>query len=119
MLSCLKERVGEVLLPGDGFSVDTDDTISLTEHAKPDKVLCGPGLRRSGDRLLVCKSGVLRHKPPNVFWVDSQQRRVSPVRTSLVEALFNTQQSYSSNKLNSSHVCVVKRYCCVSLFGLK
>lgn len=76
MFSSLKEKVGEVLLPGDEFSFDTDDTISLTEHTKPEKVLCGPGLRRSGDRLVVCKSGVLRHKQPNVFWIDSQQRRV-------------------------------------------
>ncbi|XP_029020647.1 exosome complex component RRP40 [Betta splendens] len=80
MLSSLKDRVGAVLLPGDGFSLDTDDTISLTEQAKPDKVLCGPGLRRSGARLVACKSGVLRHKLPNVFWVDSQQRRYVPAK---------------------------------------
>lgn len=72
----LKEKVGQVLLPGDEFSPETDDTISLTDHVKPEKVVCGPGLRRSGDRLVVCKSGVLRHKQPNMFWIDSQQRRV-------------------------------------------
>lgn len=76
MVSSLKNKVGEVLLPGDEFSFDTDDTISLTEHVRPEKVVCGPGLRRSGDRLLVCKSGVLRHKQPNMFWIDSQQKRV-------------------------------------------
>lgn len=80
MLSLLKEKVGSVLLPGDGFCLDSDDTISLTERGRPEKALCGPGLRRSGARLLVCKSGVLRHKAPNVFWIDSQQRRVSPAR---------------------------------------
>lgn len=78
MFSTLKDKVGEVLLPGDEFSCETDDTISLTDHVKPEKVVCGPGLRRSGDRLVVCKSGVLRHKQPNVFWIDSQQRRVRP-----------------------------------------
>lgn len=76
MFSGLKDKVGEVLLPGDEFSFQTDDTISLTDTVKPEKVVCGPGLRRSGDRLLVCKSGVLRHKQPNTFWIDSQQRRV-------------------------------------------
>lgn len=76
MFSGLKEKVGDVLLPGDEFSFGTDDTICLTEHVKPEKVVCGPGLRRSGDRLVVCKSGVLRHKQPNMFWIDSQQRRV-------------------------------------------
>lgn len=76
MFSCLKDKVGEVLLPGDDFSFRADDTISLTDPVKPEKAVCGPGLRRSGDRLVVCKSGVLRHKQPNMFWIDSQQRRV-------------------------------------------
>ncbi|XP_040029307.1 exosome complex component RRP40 [Gasterosteus aculeatus] len=80
MSSALRDRTGEVLLPGDEFSFDTDDTISLTGPVKPEKVVCGPGLRRSGDRLLVCKSGVLRHKPPNMFWMDSQQRRYVPAK---------------------------------------
>lgn len=77
MLRSLTEKVGQVLVPGDEFSCQADGTISLTEPARPEKVLCGPGLRRSGDRLLVCKSGVLRHKEPNMFWMDSQQKRVS------------------------------------------
>ncbi|KAM8908906.1 exosome complex component RRP40 [Spinachia spinachia] len=80
MCSALRNRTGEVLLPGDEFSFDTDDTISLTGPVKPEKVVCGPGLRRSEDRLLVCKSGVLRHKPPNLFWMDSQQRRYVPAK---------------------------------------
>lgn len=47
------------------------------------RVVCGPGLRRCGDRLLVTKCGRLRHKEPGggsgggVYWVDSQQKRVS------------------------------------------
>ncbi|XP_075994443.1 exosome complex component RRP40 isoform X2 [Genypterus blacodes] len=80
MYLCLKQRVGDVLLPGDEFSSAAEETISLTEAAKADKVVCGPGLRRSGARLLVCKSGVLRHKQPNMFWIDSQQRRYVPTK---------------------------------------
>ncbi|XP_049898789.1 exosome complex component RRP40 [Epinephelus moara] len=80
MFSGLKDKVGDVLLPGDEFSFETDDVISLTDHAKPEKVVCGPGLRRSGDRLVVSKSGVLRHKQPNMFWIDSQQRRYVPAK---------------------------------------
>lgn len=76
MFSSVQDKVGDVLLPGDEFPFDTDDTICLTEPVKPEKVVCGPGLRRSGARLVVCKSGVLRHKHPNTFWIDSQQRRV-------------------------------------------
>lgn len=87
MLRSLTEKVGQVLVPGDHFSCGSDETdaavIPLTEASRPQKVMCGPGLRRCGDRLLVCKSGVLRHKQPNVFWMDSQQKRVSPSPDSL------------------------------------
>ncbi|XP_072251200.1 exosome complex component RRP40 [Leuresthes tenuis] len=80
MFSSLKEKVGEVLLPGDEFCFEAEDTISLTESSKPERAVCGPGLRRNGARLVVCKSGVLRHKPPNAFWIDSQQRRYVPAK---------------------------------------
>lgn len=79
MFSTVKERVGEVLLPGDEFFFEAEENISLTAPVKSEKVMCGPGLRRCGDRLVVCKSGVLRHKEPNVFWIDSQQRRVREI----------------------------------------
>ncbi|XP_057705585.1 exosome complex component RRP40 [Corythoichthys intestinalis] len=78
MLSRLKSKVGSVLLPGDEFALDpvaTGDTISLTAPSKPNKVVCGPGLRRSGDCLVVYKSGLLRHKEPNMFWIEAQQKR--------------------------------------------
>ncbi|XP_054453896.1 exosome complex component RRP40-like [Anoplopoma fimbria] len=80
MLSALRERTGDVLLPGDEFCFQPDDTLSLTGPAHPEKLVCGPGLRRSGDRLLVCKSGVLRHRQPNTFWMESQQRRYVPAK---------------------------------------
>ncbi|XP_029961722.1 exosome complex component RRP40 [Salarias fasciatus] len=76
----LLQRVGQVLLPGDEFRLDQEDNISLTEVSRPSRAVCGPGLRRSGARLLVCKSGVLRHKAPNVFWIDSQQKRYVPAK---------------------------------------
>lgn len=77
MISVLRDKVGQILVPGDEFCCGSEDTISLTAHAQPEKVVFGPGLRRSANRLQVCKSGVLRHKEPNMFWMDSQQRRVS------------------------------------------
>ncbi|KAM4554771.1 exosome complex component RRP40 [Odontesthes bonariensis] len=80
MFSSLKEKVGEVLLPGDEFCFEAEDTISLTESSKPERAVCGPGLRRNGARLVVSKSGVLRHKPPHTFWIDSQQRRYVPAK---------------------------------------
>ncbi|KAM4621387.1 exosome complex component RRP40 [Polymixia lowei] len=80
MHSGLKDKVGQVLLPGDAFSFETPETISLTDTAKTEKVICGPGLRRNGDHVVVCKSGILRHKQPNMFWMDSQQRRYVPAK---------------------------------------
>ncbi|CAN9515224.1 unnamed protein product [Ophioblennius macclurei] len=76
----LMQRVGHVLLPGDSFCLDRDDRISLTEASRPSRAVCGPGLRRCGSRLLVSKSGVLRHKKPNVFWLESQQKRYVPAK---------------------------------------
>ncbi|XP_061628790.1 exosome complex component RRP40-like [Phyllopteryx taeniolatus] len=83
MFSRLKGKVGSVLLPGDEFCLDRAsdaDTIPLAGPLKLDKVVCGPGLRRSGDRLLVYKSGVLRHKEPNMFWMDAQHKRYVPAK---------------------------------------
>ena len=74
MFNSFKEKISEVLLPGDVFTFDLPD---LASNVKPEKVICGPGLRRDGDDVRVCKCGILRHKPPNVFWIDSQQKRVS------------------------------------------
>lgn len=89
MLSALKDKVGQILVPGDEFCCGAEDTIPLSARVQPEKVVCGPGLRRSADRLQVCKSGVLRHKEPNVFWMDSQQKRVrlSGARSDLMSYL--------------------------------
>ncbi|XP_006629821.1 exosome complex component RRP40 [Lepisosteus oculatus] len=76
MLDSFKERVGEVLLPGDVFSFESPGSESNIQ----DKVICGPGLRRNGDEILVCKSGILRHKEPNLYWIDSQQKRYVPAK---------------------------------------
>ncbi|MED6237307.1 Exosome component 3 [Ataeniobius toweri] len=80
MFSSLKERVGQILLPGDEFCCGPQDTLPLTDSGRPERLVAGPGLRRSGDRLLVSRSGVLRHKEPNKFWIESQQRRYVPAK---------------------------------------
>lgn len=72
--ACFKEKVGEVLLPGDVFSFRLSE--SVDGSIKTEKIICGPGLRRNGEEVHVCKSGILRHKLPNMYWIDSQQRRV-------------------------------------------
>ncbi|KAG5270217.1 hypothetical protein AALO_G00190090 [Alosa alosa] len=77
MINSFKEKIGEVLLPGDVFTFEPP---APETNLKPEKVVCGPGLRRDGDDVRVCKCGVLRHKTPNVFWIDSQQKRYVPVK---------------------------------------
>nr|XP_015808126.2 exosome complex component RRP40 [Nothobranchius furzeri] len=84
MFSSLKEKIGEVLLPGDEFVFESEETIFLTDNVKPERPVCGPGLRQSGNRLVVSKSGVLRHKPPHTFWMDSQQWRYVPAKAETV-----------------------------------
>ena len=59
-----------IVMPG-------DVVLSLVE-ASEDKVRIGPGLRRQGDSLVASKAGILRTKKnQNVYWVDSNQRRVT------------------------------------------
>lgn len=89
--------LNQVVLPGeelvlpdhedvDGLGGAGEQPLRLNAGARPRlRVVCGPGLRRCGDRLLVTKCGRLRHKEPSgggggVYWVDSQQKRVSGCR---------------------------------------
>ncbi|KTF90079.1 hypothetical protein cypCar_00024548 [Cyprinus carpio] len=76
--ACFKEKIGEVLLPGDVFSFRLPE--SGDGSIKTEKIICGPGLRRNGEEVQVCKSGILRHKQPNMYWIDSQQRRYVPAK---------------------------------------
>ncbi|KAL1374087.1 hypothetical protein pipiens_005013 [Culex pipiens pipiens] len=72
-------EVNGTVLPG--FHVQ--EAIELAKNNK--KVVLGPGLRQDRDDLvLVCKSGVLRKKPPNTFWVDCHQKRYVPNRGEIV-----------------------------------
>ncbi|XP_055973181.1 exosome complex component RRP40 isoform X1 [Sorex fumeus] len=82
----------ELLLPeqedADGPGGAGERPLRLTNWTRSRvRVVCGPGLRRCGDRLLVTKCGRLRHKEPGggggaggVYWVDSQQKRYVPVK---------------------------------------
>lgn len=104
MISALKANVGQVLVPGDEFCCGSEETISLSAQVQPEKLVCGPGLRRSVDRLQVCKSGVLRHKEPNMFWIDSQHKRVSPTR----------RLQTDTSEMVLRKLTIPKKYGCVS-----
>lgn len=63
-----------LVMPGDVIS-------EAHELAKQNsKVVLGPGVQRSGDRVFACKSGILRRKEPSTFWVDSFQKRYTAAR---------------------------------------
>ncbi|KAJ1205531.1 hypothetical protein NDU88_000963 [Pleurodeles waltl] len=87
MAAPVTEKVGQVVLPGDvlllpSFGREPDGALGLqlNSAAASARVVCGPGLRRRGGgetALLVSKCGLLRHKEPAVYWVQSQQKRVT------------------------------------------
>ncbi|KAM4053773.1 exosome complex component RRP40 [Anomaloglossus baeobatrachus] len=85
-MSCVQAAVGQVVLPGDVLLLPVqaaDATLSLSAAASDTKrmrVLCGPGLTRHGEDLQVTKCGLLRHREPAVYWVESHQKRYVPVK---------------------------------------
>ncbi|KAK6625392.1 hypothetical protein RUM43_005689 [Polyplax serrata] len=68
----MEPRVNSVVVPGDVI-------LSLNSEIK-NKIIVGPGLRVSSDKIIATKCGVLHKKGPNVYWVDSRQKRYVPAR---------------------------------------
>lgn len=64
------DYVGTLFLPGDTIN-------NLNKSEKTGKIILGPGLRQESETIIVSKPGILRHKEPNVYWIDSHQKRVS------------------------------------------
>ncbi|KAM4709055.1 exosome complex component RRP40 [Discoglossus pictus] len=91
----VKDAVDKVVLPGDVLllSPQPEASILSLSSSAPGKqrVVSGPGLMRQGDGLLVSKCGLLRHKDPAVYWVDSQQRRYVPVKGDHVIGIVTTK----------------------------
>ncbi|XP_060097003.1 exosome complex component RRP40 [Heteronotia binoei] len=97
--SLAEERVGQVVLPGDVLLLPArpegdGERLSLAPSGpQKGRLVCGPGLRRGGEGLLVTKGGILRFRGPagqagggtgsgsgGTYWVDSQQKRYVPVK---------------------------------------
>jgi exosome complex component RRP40 len=68
MAASIEEK--RVVLPGDNIE-------HLRESESTKKIILGPGLRTEGDHVFACKPGILRFREPNVYWVDTHQKRVS------------------------------------------
>ncbi|WAR23428.1 EXOS3-like protein [Mya arenaria] len=73
----MTDHVGKVFLPGDKLE-------NLNVSEKTSKAILGPGLRQEAEEIVVSKPGVLRHKEPNIYWIDSHQKRYVPVRSDSV-----------------------------------
>lgn len=77
-------NIGDVVLPG-----DTLKELRVSEVSG--KAIVGPGLRKDSQQCqhdstteketsIVTKPGILRFKEPNVYWVDSHQKRYIPTK---------------------------------------
>eukprot|EP00123_Amoebidium_parasiticum_P009822 comp19728_c0_seq1/m.23514 comp19728_c0_seq1/g.23514 ORF comp19728_c0_seq1/g.23514 comp19728_c0_seq1/m.23514 type:complete len:241 (-) comp19728_c0_seq1:720-1442(-) len=62
----------KVVVPGDVLGKAEGDVIGQLQ--------LGPGLRLEGERVVVCRPGVLRYRGPNKYWVDSNYKRYVPVK---------------------------------------
>ncbi|XP_012543210.1 exosome complex component RRP40 [Monomorium pharaonis] len=74
----MEVSVGDVVMPGD--SLNNIGPVQKKRGNEREIVILGPGLRREGDAVLVCKAGVLRKREPSVYYVDSYQKRYIPNR---------------------------------------
>jgi len=66
--------LNRVVMPGDILGKVQD---LQTSSDKKVKLRLGPGLRQDKDDVIAFKSGVLRHRSPAVYWIDTNQKRVS------------------------------------------
>ena len=66
----MADHVGEVFVPGDVLE-------NLNVSEKTSKIILGPGLQQKSEEINVTKPGILRHKAPNIYWIDCHQKRVN------------------------------------------
>ncbi|KAF7389250.1 hypothetical protein HZH66_010387 [Vespula vulgaris] len=52
----------------------------ILKNDTKETVVLGPGLRREADTVFVCKAGILKKRPPAVYYVNSYQKRYVPTR---------------------------------------
>lgn len=69
--------MSDVVMPGDSLK----DIKSMKKEGRNERenVILGPGLRREGDRVYVCKAGILKKRDPAVYYVDSYQKRYGSI----------------------------------------
>lgn len=70
-------KIGQLVLPGDAIGRLTGMTGELK---------LGSGILQNKEELIAIKTGVLQHLPPNMYWIDSCQKRVR-LSSSLLSSL--------------------------------
>ena len=65
--------INQVVLPGDTVAEKVKNTQVTSKGLK---LKLGPGLRIDKDNIIAYKCGVLRGKENNLFWIDTDQKRV-------------------------------------------
>lgn len=66
-------RSSTLLLPGEHVA-------DVQRAAATKKIILGPGLRKHNDQVIASKAGILRSWAPNIYWIDSYQKRYVPSR---------------------------------------
>ncbi|KAF7391775.1 hypothetical protein HZH68_011318 [Vespula germanica] len=69
----MEVNVDDVVMPGDIVK-------DILKNDTKETVVLGPGLRREADTVFVCKAGILKKRPPAVYYVNSYQKRYVPTR---------------------------------------
>ena len=68
----MESLINSIVVPGDVI-------LDLTAEVKS-KIIVGPGLRVSSNKIIATKCGILHKKGSNVYWVDSRQKRYVPAK---------------------------------------
>ncbi|XP_043473089.1 exosome complex component RRP40 [Leptopilina heterotoma] len=69
----MEVKIDDIVMPGD-----------IVKEIFPSKgkikVMLGPGLKRDGENVIVCKAGVLKRRDPFIYYVNSYEKRYVPNR---------------------------------------
>lgn len=86
--SCAPSCVPLIIMTADDRLLMPGDIVAdVQKIAASRKVILGPGLRKHNDTVVACKAGVLNTRAPNIYWIDSYQKRYVPNRGETVIGL--------------------------------
>ena len=80
-------HVDRIVLPGDKIS-------NLKDSETSKKVILGPGLRTEAEDVYACKPGVLKFREPNVYWIDTHQKRVMKGLWAILQCVLPLRRTY-------------------------